>query len=88
MIAETLQCSECCNRSSSGLFECDVGRFVNDVLADTYVFGEGPAPPTEDFIPWFEVCNVLADSFDNPGKIGSQANVFGFEEPVTNPCKE
>jgi len=54
----------------SRLFKTDASGFQCDCAlgSPTYIFGKRAASPAENFIASFELRNVFADRFNDPGK--------------------
>ena len=68
------------------MFKSDVRRFQCDgpIGAATYILGKSAASPTEYFITWFVLGDILADRFNCPGKINTQSCVFWFAQTNTH----
>ncbi len=83
LVAKTLQCGDTGDRNRAGLFECNVGRFHHDrsIGLDANVIRHCAVLRAENFVVWFEVCDIFPNYLNDTGEIGPESDVFGLAHP-------
>src|SRR5205085_6758855 len=82
LVAKGLQRRDARNVNRSRLLKRQVGRFQSDCSIRTraHILSKGAAPSAEYLITWFELRDILADSFNGPRKVNTEPCVLWFAQ--------